>query len=187
MKQLNCNIGGPAAAHHPANHTQPANQNVVSQTFDLARNGVALKFGSRVAGVTVAITEGAASLRGHVAVGENEKLPPGMIVYLIPAEKDQGDNVLRYFTAPVKDDGTFIVNNLPPGTYWALPRQNNDREAQVVSKLRLPEGAEDRAKLRRDGEALKANIELKPCEDMGDYQLPFSVSPPRTNNPATGQ
>jgi hypothetical protein len=27
MKQLNRNIGGPAAAHHPANHTQPANQN----------------------------------------------------------------------------------------------------------------------------------------------------------------
>lgn len=166
----------PSAAPKTASKTQPANQNVVNPIFDLARNGLALKSGSRVAGVNVAITEGAASLRGHIAVGENEKLPTAMIVYFIPAEKDQGDNVLRYFTAPVNGDGTFTINHLPPGTYWALSRQNNDREAQIVSRLRLPDGAEDRAKLRHDGEALKANIELKPCEDMGDYQLPLTLS-----------
>lgn len=168
----------PAAAPKTAGKTPAAGQAVVNQTFDLARNPLALKLGSRVAGVNVVLAEGAASMRGHVAAGENGTLPRGMIVYLIPAEKDQAENVLRYFTAPVSDDGTFVVTNLAPGTYWALPRQNNANEAQVMSRLRLPEGAEDRAKLRRDGEALKASIELKPCEDMGDYQVPMTSGQP---------
>jgi uncharacterized membrane protein YgcG len=168
----------PAAAPKTASRTQPANQNVTNPTFDLTRKTIPLSLGTRVAGVNVVLTEGAASLRGHLTAGENEKLPPGMIVYLIPAEKDQAENWLRYFTSPVNADGTFTINNLPPGTYWALPRQNNSSEAQVVSRLRLTEGAEDRAKLRRDGEALKANIELKPCEDMGDYQVPMTSTQP---------
>lgn len=168
----------PAAAQKTATRTQPVNQAAANPTFDLTRNTIALKLGTRVAGVNIVLTEGAASLRGHVTAGENGTLPPGMIVYLIPAEKDQAENWLRYFTASVNADGTFAINNIPPGTYWALPRQNNANEAQVVSRLRLAEGAEDRAKLRRDGEASKANIELKPCEDMGDYQVPITSMQP---------
>jgi hypothetical protein len=43
----------------------------------------------------------------------------------------------------------------------------------MVSKLRLPDETELRARLRREGEASKLQIELKPCQNISDYQLAF--------------
>jgi len=40
--------------------------------------------------------------------------------------------------------------------------------------LRLPDETETRAKLRRDAEDAKNAIEFKPCQNVTDYQLPFS-------------
>ncbi|MDQ3821603.1 MAG: hypothetical protein M3362_28525, partial [Acidobacteriota bacterium] len=132
----------------------------------------------RVAGLNFVITEGAASLLGRVAVAENEKPPQALFVYLVPAEKDQSENVLRYFVTTARDDGSFVLGNLPPGLYWVLARPNVDSESTLAALLRLPEGAEARARLRRDGEAAKSNLELKPCQDLSDYRLQLNGSSP---------
>ncbi|HKC63932.1 MAG TPA: carboxypeptidase-like regulatory domain-containing protein [Pyrinomonadaceae bacterium] len=164
--------------------TKPAGklqQTTVNQTIDVARSGVVVKFGSRVAGLNFALAEGAATLHGRASVSENEKPPQGLFVYLVPAEKDQGENVLRYFVTTISNDGSFTLGNLPPGLYWVLARSNVESESQVASQLRLPEGAEDRMKLRRDGEAAKSSLELKPCQNVSDYQLQSSVASPRAN------
>ena len=162
----------------PAGKIQQAAAN---QATDLARSGITLKFGSRIAGVNFVITEGAASFGGRVAVSENEKPPQGLFIYLVPAEKDQGENVLRYFVTTTNEDGGFGLGNLPPGSYWILARQNGGVESQTASNLRLPEGAEERARLRRDGEATKSSLELKPCQNVSDYQLQLNVSSPRNS------
>ena len=53
-----------------------------------------------------------------------------------------------YFVTSAAADGTFAFNNLPPGRYLALLGMI-DADASSLAKLRLPEAAEARTKLRR--------------------------------------
>ena len=90
----------------------------------------------------------------------------------MPAERDKVDDVLRYFVTEVSSDGTFTLNNLPPGRYWSLLQTSPAADIATMTKLRLPESAEARIKLRRTAEAQKSDLELKPCQTLNDYQLP---------------
>jgi protocatechuate 3,4-dioxygenase beta subunit len=49
-----------------------------------------------------------------------------------------------------------------------------DNESSVFSRLRLPEEAEARAKLRHEAEAAKTETDLKPCQNVAGVQLPFA-------------
>jgi hypothetical protein len=135
------------------------------QKIDAAANWTSAKSGDQLTGVTITLAEGAASIRGHVQ--------PETIFYLIPAEPDKATDVLRFFATDVASDGTFSLINLPPGKYWALTQANVDAQFATQSKLREPEteAATARAKLRRAAEAKKTEIELKPCQNLADYQL----------------
>jgi hypothetical protein len=135
------------------------------QKIDAAASWTSMKFGDQVTGVTITLAEGAASIRGHVQ--------PGTILYLVPAEPDKATDVLRFFAADVASDGAFSLSNLPPGKYLALTQENVDVQIATQSKLREPEteAAAARAKLRRAAEAKKTEIELKPCQNLADYQL----------------
>jgi hypothetical protein len=148
---------------------------------------VNLKLGERLTGLTITLAEGAASLRGRITVAESEKFPPELFVYLIPAEKEQAENVLRFFTAAVTADGSFSLGNLPPGRYWAITRAGAENRWPNSFKLRMPDEADNRVKLRRDAELAKTSIELKPCQNLLDYQLPFESSSLESSRPATNQ
>jgi hypothetical protein len=78
--------------------------------------------------------------------------------------------VLRFFLTEIAADGTFVLNNLPPGKYFALA-QAADPQMGTQAKPRLPESATARTKLRRAAETQKTEIELKPCQNLTDYQL----------------
>jgi len=101
---------------------------------------------------------------------DNTEIPSGFGVYLLPAEREKTADVLRYFMTTVQADGTFAVNNLPPGRYLALA-QPLETQTDTLAKLRLPESAETRTKLRRAAESQKTNLELKPCQNLTDYEL----------------
>ena len=117
--------------------------------------------------LTITLAQGAASIRGRVPMPEGAAIPGGMSVYLLPAEPEKAEDVLRYFVSEVGADSTFTFNNLPPGRYLALI----DTQPTTLVKLRQPEGAPARTKLRRTAEAKKNEIELKPCQNLADYQL----------------
>jgi hypothetical protein len=150
-----------------------ARAGVANRPTDAARNGITLKSGERISGLTVTLAAGAASLRGAIKLAESETLPAKLYLHLAPAEKESADDVLRFFTAPVNADGTFAFNNLPPGRYWTLARIAADNDPHSDAKLRAPEEAETRAQLRRAAEAAKTTVEFKPCQNVIDYQLPF--------------
>ena len=158
----------------PASAAQPAAGRPASagRSLEAARNRLTLKSGERASGLTITLAEGAASLRGSIKVGEGERVPAKLYLHLVPAEKEKADDVLRFFATTVNGDGTFAIGNLPPGRYFALIRVAPDNESQWASKLRLPEEADTRAKLRREAEAAKTEIEFKPCQNLTDYQLP---------------
>jgi len=137
--------------------------------IDAAANWSTLKIGEHT-DVTISLAEGAASIRGRLSGANGAQLPSGLGIYLVPAEREKSTDVLRYFVAASEADGTFAFNNLPPGHYFALS-QTLDADATTIEKLRLPEAVETRAKLRRSAEAQKTTLDLKPCQNLTDYQL----------------
>lgn len=154
----------------PGVKTTPANR-----PTDAARHWTTIKSRERVSGLTITLAEGAASLHGQIKTAENQRLPARLFVYLVPAEREKAEDVLRFFVSLVSIDGTFALNNLPPGRYWAITKLAGENESNVLSKLRLPDEAEARAKLRQEVEAAKTEIELKPCQNVTNYSLPFMV------------
>ena len=149
--------------------TQPA----AKDSIDLARNTLALKPGDRVSGLKVTVAEGAASISGQVELPE-ERRAGQVVFYVVPAEKDKADEVLRHFAAPVADDGSFTIDHIPPGQYWTLARSTTVENETNTTALRLSSLAATRVKLRRDAEAAKSEIELKPCQSVKDHMLPLA-------------
>lgn len=137
---------------------------------DLAANWTALKFGDQITNVTITLAEGAASIRGRLKPADDGAIPSGFGLYLIPAEPEKTADVLRYFITTIQADGTFSLNNLPPGRYLTLV-QSLDAQTNTLAKLRLPESAETRTKLRRAADSEKTNLELKPCQNLTDFEL----------------
>jgi len=134
---------------------------------DLARNLLTVKGGDRVTGLKATLTEGAASISGQVELPE-ERRSDRMVLYVVPAEKEKADDVLRYFAVPVEADGSFTMGHLPPGRYWTFVKPITPENEK--NSLRLPSSAATRLKLRREAESAKSEIELKPCESVRDHK-----------------
>ncbi len=141
-----------------------------SQTsrVDAAANWTMLKPDEQLTNLTITLAEGAASVRGKLASNEPS---PGMTLFMVPAEPDKAADVLHFFVTEIAADGTFALNNLAPGRYWLLTQTNPEAQIASLTKLRLPESATARTKLRRSAETQKTEIQLKPCQNLTDYQL----------------
>ena len=146
-----------------------------NRPVDAARNWTALKSGDRLSGLIITLAEGAASLRGQITLSGGASVPARLFVYLLPAERESSEDVLRFFAAPVGSDGKVILNNVAPGRYWIVAQPAIDNALSPSTKLRLPDETETRAKLLRDGEAAKIEIVFKPCQNVIDYQLPLKT------------
>jgi hypothetical protein len=152
--------------------TQPATARGPAPALkDVARHWVTVKSGERLTGMTITLSEGAASIRGQVAKQEGTKIDAGLHVYLVPSERDKVDDPLRYFTAEVNVDGTFTLGNLPPGKYLTLAQRQPTDVPLTTDKLSLPDAIEARAKIRKAAEGVKSEIELKPCQNLTDFFL----------------
>ena len=138
----------------------------------VARDGIVLKSGERVSGLTVTITEGAASIRGRISVTAGQILPPNMRLYLVPTERESGENALRFFEGTVANDGTFVMGNLAPGRYWMIAQPAVESDSNSVKSIKSDSAF--RSNVLRDAEALKKEISFKPCERTTDYDLPYS-------------
>ncbi|HEU4478785.1 MAG TPA: carboxypeptidase-like regulatory domain-containing protein [Pyrinomonadaceae bacterium] len=155
-----------------------------NREVDAARNWTTVKAGERLTGLIIKLAEGAASLQGKITLAEGETIPERLYVYLIPAEREKTDDVLRFFAAPILPDGKIVLNNLAPGRYWIIAQPAID-SASPLTKMRLPGETETRAKLRREAEVLKTEIEFKPCQNVTDYQLTLKSSvavPPKKDS-----
>jgi hypothetical protein len=134
---------------------------------DATRTWTTLKSGDRLTGLTITLAQGAASFSGQVA----DNAPTDQFLYLVPAEKERAEDVLRFFGAAIGPDGKVALNNLPPGSYFVLVKSSGEGGAVSTDKLRLPDQKELRASLRREAEAAKTTIELKPCQALTGFAL----------------
>jgi hypothetical protein len=162
----------------PALGSASAKAPTTNRPTDAARNWTTLNPGDRLSGLSITIAEGAASLHGQINIAEGQRLPSRPFIYLVPAEREKGKDILRYFASVVSADGSFALNNLPPGRYWVITQAAGGNESNVLSTLRLPDETEMRAKLLHDAEAGKIETELKPCQNVTDYRLLFRSAGP---------
>ena len=135
-----------------------------SKPVDAARTWTTVKVGDKLSGLTITLAKGAASIDGRVALKEGETLPERLSVYLVPIEKERADDPLRFYGSAVGPDGKIALNSIAPGRYWVLTQPTGDEADSPMRKLRWPDETETRARLRRDAEAAKTEIELKPCQ-----------------------
>ncbi len=142
---------------------------------DLARNGVTLKQGEKLTGVTVTLAEGAASVRGKVQINPPETpLPPAVHILALPAEADAAEDMLRYAEAKVRQDGTFAFTNLAPGKYVLVPTGIHVDESADRRQEFPDEKLTQLLRLRQDAAApniVKVEVELKACQKMTDVIL----------------
>jgi Carboxypeptidase regulatory-like domain len=156
----------------PARQTGAASR--VAGEVDLSRAGITIRAGEKLTGLTVTVSEGAASLRGKVvAEAEGSLIPSLLRIHLVPAETTAADDVLRYGEILVSSDRTYAFKNLAPGRYWLLARIVPNDEITDRQTLSLAWDGTERAKLRKEAEAKKNEIELKPCQRVTDYTLKF--------------
>ena len=139
---------------------------------DASQNGVEVKSGEKVSGVELTIAEGAASLKGKVVpANENAKLSKRIRVHLIPAEVTAANETLRYYEKIANNDGSFDLKNLAPGKYLLHLRAAEENDSASTLDRPVAWDAIERAKLRREAEAAKKEIELQPCQRVKDHIL----------------
>jgi carboxypeptidase family protein len=137
---------------------------------------VTLKAGEPVSRVSIEVGQNAASLRGHVTTpGEGRLIPAGLRVHLVPVDREQANNVLRYSETIVDSDTSFKFTNIAPGRYFIISRVEPPAESDAARRPTAWD-ATARAKLRREAETLKTEVELKPCQAVVDYLLRLSAT-----------
>ena len=136
------------------------------------REGLDLRAGQQLSGVTVRLAEGAAMLSGRVVIAEGATAPPfsQTRVHLAPAERESADDPLRYFDATPDGSGAFTFKSIPPGRYLVVARPAPEPNADAPARPAHWD-ADSRARLRRDAEALNASVELQPCQRTNDFTL----------------
>jgi hypothetical protein len=140
---------------------------------DAARNGIALKAGEKISGVTATIADGAGAVSGKVTpakatAAERSRLPSRLRVHLVPAEAAAANDVLRYAETFARSDGSFSLGNIAPGKYWLVARAAPDEEPIDGPPAPVAWNAIERAKLRKEAESIKTEVELKPCQRIVD-------------------
>ena len=140
--------------------------------IDATRAWTTVKPGDQLSGLTFTLAQGAALIRGEITLTEGQTFPEKLVAFLIPAEPERAEDVLRYFAAPVNSEGRFWLNNVTPGRYWMVAQPATDDTRYEVSKVRLPDGTETRSSLRHLAEKAQAEIEVRPCHDI-TFRLPL--------------
>ena len=138
-----------------------------AKPLDVARQGLNLKAGEKLTGLTLTIAEGAAELRGRV---EGKNLPARLRVHLVPSD----DDVLRYAEV-VTLDGAFKFTHLAPGNYWLLARAVPEDESEENPAKPVAWDANERATLRRAAEAANQAMTLMACQRAKDFVLKFEA------------
>ena len=137
---------------------------------------VTVKSGQQVSGVSIIVGQDAASLRGRVTVTpEGTSFPADLHVHLVPADREQANDVLRYSETMIMSDGSFAFSNIAPGRYFILSRVEPGAGPPGTSPRPSAWDSTARAKLRQEAEAAKVVVDLKPCQRLRDYALAFTV------------
>lgn len=127
---------------------------------NFGQTGIQLKSGEKLTGLIVTLAEGAAGLKGTLAAAKGKQQ-----IHLIPAEKENADDVLRYAQTNITGEGAFQFKHIAPGRYFVLAKPTNDDSAKLAWD------AARRAALRKEAEATGNIVELAACQRIDGFKL----------------
>jgi hypothetical protein len=143
---------------------------------DASQIGISVKAGERVSGLTVIIAEGAASVAGQVTPArEGAALPARLKVHIVPAEREQADNPLRFKETTVRPDGSFSLSNIAPGKYLLLARPAPAENDLTASARPAAWDAEQRKSLGQEATAAGVSLDLQPCQRAAGFSLKYAT------------
>ena len=134
---------------------------------ELSQGIVTVKSSERVTGITIFVGQDAAGLSGKIET--DAAIPEDLYVHLVPVEREQANNVLRYSEAAVNSDGSFEFKHVAPGNYFIASRVKPPTAEGPPRDVAWD--ASSRSKLRTAAEAANVSVELKPCQRLVDYGL----------------
>ena len=160
-----------ATNQQPSQAAPPSAASKSNQSYSW-QGTVTIKPGQQVSGISIIVGQDAASLRGRVTVTpEGTAFPADVHVHLVPADREQANDVLRYSETRVMSDGSFAFSNIAPGRYLIVSRVEPGAETPATLPRASAWDPAARAKLRQEAEAAKVVVELKPCQRLKDYVL----------------
>jgi protocatechuate 3,4-dioxygenase beta subunit len=169
-------LPAPSSAPPSADDARAAAQQRANGSATNARELFDIKPGQQLNGINIRLAEGAAMLSGKVTTPDAAPAAFNQLrVYLLPAEREQADNALRFYETTPAADGAFLFRNLAPGRYLALARAVAD--PTDASPRPAAWDASTRARLRREAESANAAVELQPCQRATDFALRFPPQP----------
>jgi hypothetical protein len=159
----------------PSQAAPPSAASKPNQTYPWPGT-VTIKSGQQVSGVSIIVGQDAASLRGRVAVTpDGTAFPADLHVHLVPADRENANDVLRYSETMIMSDGSFAFSNIAPGRYFIITRIEPGAETTGTTPRSSAWDPTARAKLRQEAEAAKVVVDLKPCQRLRDYALALKV------------
>ncbi len=140
----------------------------VKEKRDLS-GGLSLGTGENLDNIKIVFSDGAAKINGKVIISEKEKIEnpsAKFIVFLIPADETNKDNILRYAQTVVNMDETFSFENVAPGSYF-LSAENYPADTETVQKSPIFKfrDAKERLKLFQNAKNGETALTLKPCQN----------------------
>lgn len=171
------NLPAPVAvtSQQPSQAAPPSTASKPNQSYPW-QGTVTIKSGQQVSGVSIIVGQDAASLRGRVTLTpDGAAFPANLHVHLVPADREQANDVLRYSQTTIMSDGSFAFSNIAPGRYFIVSRVEPSTETRGTSPPASAWDPAARAKLRQEAEAAKVVVDLKPCQRLRDYKLALRV------------
>ncbi len=153
-------------------YQKPIKRQLAGRFENLPRAELAVKPGEHVSGLVLTLAEGAAKLSGRV---NNLEGRVNFSAYLVPAEREAVDNVLRFYETRIEADATWSFENIAPGKYWILAQLRQEDGFGASRQIR--KDATLRGKILKEAEALNNSITFKPCEEVRQFGLQLSAQP----------
>ena len=132
-------------------------------------SGLSLQNGANLENVRIVFSDGAAKINGKIIVSEEEK-PKNpaakFVVYLIPSEVENKDNILRYAEIISNADKTFTFENVAPGNYF-LTAENYSLDREKLQESPIPKfwDAKERLELWQKAKSQETIFTLKSCQN----------------------
>ena len=139
------------------------------ETRDL-KSGLTLGAGEISDNIKIILSDGAAQINGKIIFSDDEKNEKGAgksIVYLIPADEENKDNVLFYRESAADANDNFSFANILPGNYFLLI-ENSSIDSEKVQEVSIPKffDAAERSKLYQAAKEKKVEaLKLQPCQN----------------------
>ena len=130
--------------------------------------GLSLQNGANLENVRIVFSDGAAKINGKIIVSEekSKNQTAKFVVYLIPAEVENKDNILRYAQIISNAAESLTFENVAPGNYF-LTAENYSLDREKLQESPIPKfwDAKERLDLWQKAKSQETIFTLKPCQN----------------------